>query len=89
MKKPDLKAKLVEAEVEQVSNAGQQPLVQFVTCGLWEDSRDGGRRTMYLLVVMDLVPVHGRLKYQQQQHQQMVLTAQKTVYNTNENSTSM
>lgn len=76
MKGPDLKAELVEAEVEQVSEAGQQALVQFVTCGLWEDGWDGGRRTLDLLVVMDLVPVHGRLKHQQQQHQQMVLIAQ-------------
>lgn len=77
MKGPDLKAELVEAEVEQVSEAGQQALVQFVTCGLWEDGWDGGRRTLDLLVVMDLVPVHGCLKHQQQQHQQMVLIGQR------------
>lgn len=82
MKEPDLKAELVEAEIEQVSDAGQQALVQFVTCGLWEDGWDGRRRTLYPLVVMDLVPVHCGLKHQQQKHQQMVLIAQRTQFTT-------
>lgn len=86
MKEPDLKPKLVVAEVEQVSDAGQQALVQLVTCGLWEDNQDGGRRTLYLLVVVDLVPIHGRLKHQQQQHQQMVLIAQSTPNTTQKNT---
>lgn len=78
LKESDLKAELVEAEVEQVFDAGQQALVQNVTCGSWEDSQDGGRRTLCLLVVMGLVPIHSRLEHQQQQNQQMVLIAQST-----------
>lgn len=82
MSTTDLKAKLVEAEVEQVFNAGQEAIVQLVTYGLGEDGRDGGRRTLYLLIVMNLVSIHGRLKHQQQQHQQMVLIAQNTQFTT-------
>lgn len=73
-----LKAKLVEAVVEQVFDAVQETLVQRVTAGLGKDDWNRRRRALLLSVVMNLVPVHCRLKHQQHQDQQMILTRHNT-----------
>lgn len=68
-----LQSKFVEAEVDKVLDAGQDAVIQVLSCDALEDDAEGGGLKVIMETKVELVAMDSRLEHQQSQHQQMVL----------------
>lgn len=75
-----LQSKLVEAEVDEVLDAGQDPMVQVLSRDALEDNTEGRGFQVVMETEVELVPMDGSLKHQQSEHHQMVLHHRTTLF---------
>lgn len=68
-----LKSKFVEAEVDEVLDAGQDAVIQVLPSDALEDDAEGRNLQVVMETVVELVVLDSRLKHQQPKHHQMVL----------------
>lgn len=76
-KNKHLKSKFVEAEVDEVFDAGQDAMVKVLPCDAVEDDAEGRRLQVVTETEVELVPMDGCLEDEQPEHHQMVLQQQK------------
>lgn len=74
-----LQAKFVEEEVDEVLDAGQDAMIQVLSCDSLEDDAEGRSLQIIAETEVELVPMDGRLKHQQPQHHQMILQHRSNV----------
>lgn len=68
-----LQAKFVEEEIDEILNAGQDAMVQVLSCDTEKDDAEGWGLEVIVETEVELMPMDCGFKHQQPQHHQMVL----------------